>query len=236
MLKGWRTMTFYEPLTPYYDEIFPANPKALHFLASTFTSGGVLLDVGAGTGNMAIALLHEGFKVTAMEPEKTMAQQMQEKAKTLPLKISTKTMQQLDEYPEKFDGIYCIGNTLVHLNNLAEIETFLHQCYTKLNDNGILVFQIVNFAKSDFTFPVIKKDTFEFIRRYDTSEENILFTTTLKTADQTITNTTSLYPATAKQLLPILDCCGFQDIKPYGNFEKSPYTLESPALIIVAKK
>lgn len=229
-------MTFYEPLTPYYDEIFPTNPKALRLLASTFKQNGTLLDVGAGTGNMALALLHEGFKVTAMEPEETMAHQIQEKAKGLPLTLYTKAMQQLDESPEKFDGIYCIGNTLVHLNNLEEIEEFLHTCYTKLNDNGALIFQIVNFAKTDFTFPIIKKEGFEFTRRYDAAHEKILFTTTLKTVDHTITNTTPLYPATAKQLLPILESRGFKDIEAFGNFEKSSYTPDSPALIVVAKK
>jgi glycine/sarcosine N-methyltransferase len=74
-------MTFYQPLTPYYDQIFPTNPKALHFLANTFPQGGTLLDVGAGTGNMALTLLNEGFSVTATEPEETMANQIRQKAK-----------------------------------------------------------------------------------------------------------------------------------------------------------
>lgn len=235
-------MTFYQPLTPYYDEIFPTNPKALHFLSSTYKPGGTLLDVGAGTGNMALALLNEGFQVTATEPEETMAEQIREKSKSIshPLKVYTKTMQQLGEFTDHFDGIYCIGNTLVHLNNLEEISEFLQQSYNSLHPNGVLIFQIVNFervlAKQEFTFPIIKKESFEFIRRYELVDEKILFTTTLLTADQSISNTTPLYPATSKQLLPILESCGFKDIETYGNFEKSSYSLTSPALIVVAKK
>ncbi len=235
-------MTFYQPLTQYYDEIFPTNPKASHFLASTFKQGGTLLDVGAGTGNMALSLVHEGFQVTATEPEETMVKQIHQKAKSSPyfLKIYTKAMQQLDEFTETFDGIYCIGNTLVHLDNLEEISEFLHQTYQKLNDDGIFIFQIVNFERvlttQDFTFPVIKKETFAFERRYDLVDDKILFTTTLLTNDQTISNTTTLYPATSKQLLPILEDCGFQSIETYGNFAKDSYSLNSPALIVVAKK
>ena len=126
------------------------------------------------------------------------------------------------------------------LNNLEEISEFLQQSYNSLHPNGVLIFQIVNFervlAKQEFTFPIIKKESFEFIRRYELVDEKILFTTTLLTADQSISNTTPLYPATSKQLLPILESCGFKDIETYGNFEKSSYSLTSPALIVVAKK
>ena len=240
--EGLYKMTFYHPLTPYYDEIFPTNLKALHFLADTFQQGGTLLDVGAGTGNMALALLNKGFKVTATEPEEAMANQIRQKAKehTNPLKVFTKTMQQLDEFVETFDGIYCIGNTLVHLHNLEEIDEFLHQSYKRLHHNGALIFQIVNFervlTKQDFTFPVIKKETFEFKRHYELVDEKIRFTTTLLTNDQSIANTTLLYPATLKQLLPLLERCGFRAIETYGNFEKSRYSVNSPACIVVARK
>src|SRR4051812_15932072 len=71
-------LTFYRSLTPFYDEIFPTNVKALNFLEATFKQGGLLLDVGAGTGNMALFLAKEGFNVIATEPEEAMAQQIRE--------------------------------------------------------------------------------------------------------------------------------------------------------------
>ena len=108
------------------------------------------------------------------------------------------------------------------LHNLEEISEFLHQSYKSLHHNGVLIFQIVNFervlAKQDFTFPVIKKETFEFKRRYELVDEKILFTTTLLTNDQSISNTTPLYPATSKQLLPILESCGFQGYRNLWKF------------------
>ena len=199
-----------------------------------------MLDVGAGTGNMALYLSKEGFKVTATEPEEAMANQIREKATNHSVNVFTKTMQQLDEFEETFDGIYCIGNTLVHLNNLEEINEFLHLVYKRLNGDGVFICQIVNFEKvlenEDFTFPIIQKETFEFKRHYDVEGEKVLFTTTLTSAEQSFSNTTSLYPVTSKQLLPILKDSGFQTIEAYGNFEKGTYSVNSPALIVVAKK
>ena len=71
---------------------------------------------------------------------------------------------------------------------------------------------------------------------YDVAGENVLFTTTLTSAGQSFSNTTSLYPVTSEQLLPILKNNGFQKIEMYGNFEKGTYSENSPALIVVAKK
>ncbi|MEH7274317.1 SAM-dependent methyltransferase, partial [Neobacillus vireti] len=157
-----------------------------------------------------------------------------------PIHVFTKTMQQIGEFEETFDGIYCIGNTLVHLNNLEEVNGFLHQVHRKLNDDGVFICQIVIFEKvlnqQDFAFPIIQKENFKFKRRYDISEDKVLFTTAITSNGQSISNTTSLCPITSQQLLPILKNSGFQTIETYGDFEKGPYSANSPALIVVARK
>ncbi|WP_102271748.1 class I SAM-dependent methyltransferase [Cytobacillus massiliigabonensis] len=235
-------MSFYKILTPYYDQIFPSNKNTKQFLAENLRKGGKLLDVGAGTGNMALALAKEGYNVTATEPEEKMAEEIRKKAldETISLHAEAKAMQQLDEFTETYDGIYCIGNTLAHLRNLEEIDQFLQTAFKKLNKNGVFILQIVNFERvlvnKDFSFPVIRKENFEFQRHYEIAEENILFTTTLIADGKTQSNTIPLYPATVSQLLPILESCGFKEINTYGNFNSSPYSIDTPALIITAIK
>lgn len=235
-------MSFYKTLTPFYDSIFPANEKAIPFLASHFKKGGSLLDVGAGTGNMAIVLSQQGFQVTAAEPELGMVEQIRLKAQSCqnPVKVASKTMQQLNEGEETYDGIYCIGNTLAHLNNLEEIQTFFEHAFQKLQEEGVFIFQIVNFervlTKQDFTFPIKKTDTFEFSRQYELEGDQILFTSTLTVDGESQTNTIPLFPATKSELLPLLRQCGFETIDVYGNFQSKAYSIDSPALVVVAKK
>jgi glycine/sarcosine N-methyltransferase len=233
-------LTFYSPLTPYYDEIFPKNVKALSFLKSNLKPGSLLLDVGAGTGSMALGLVEEGFNVIATEPEESMAQQIREKAADTSMQVFTKGMLQVAEFEETFDGIYCVGNTLVHLNNVEEINEFLQQVYRKLADDGLFICQIVNFdrvlSQQDFTFPVISKENFEFKRQYALEGDKVLFTTTLTSDGETFSNTTSLFPVTSEQLLPILKNCGFRSIETYGNFVKAVHSANSPAFIVVARK
>ncbi|QWH31716.1 class I SAM-dependent methyltransferase (plasmid) [Bacillus mycoides] len=235
-------MTFYQKLMPYYDEIFPGNEKQLNFIASYLQEGDSVLDVGAATGNVANALVERGMIVTAMEPEKKMADKISEKALTHKgkLYVNTLRMQQIDNVPGVFDGIYCIGNTLVHLDNIQEITYFIQNSFKKLKKNGKLMIQIVNYEKvlnqKQFIFPVIKKERFSFKRDYTIEREKVRFNVTLNTNGEEFSNSIELYPITKEQLLPIVIDCGFESVETYANFDKKKYLLDGPALIIVATK
>jgi glycine/sarcosine N-methyltransferase len=235
-------LSFYNELSTYYDQIFPFNQTAYSFISQYFHEGNSILDMGAGTGTMAVALAEKGLKVTASEPEETMAETIKKKAKSKGLSISvyTKSMDEIDEFQGQFDGILCIGNTLPHLSNLEAVERYLRKCYFQLKTNGILILQQVNYdkvlSKSDFTFPVIEKEGFTFTREYQQNDEHILFTSRLSCNGATTENTISLFPITSQQLVPLLKEVGFQAVDVYGNFKSEKHSTESPALIAVARK
>lgn len=235
-------MTFYKALAPYYNQLFPANDKQLHFITSYFPTGSEILDVGAGTGNVAYALAEAGYQVTAAEPEPMLRQAMMDKldGAHLQLHIIDDSMQQLGLSSMMYDGIYCIGNTLVHLDNIQEVKQFLKDACKKLRHNGTLLIQIVNYEKvltlNNFTFPLIEKEQFTFERHYNLVDGKVMFTATLTAKDQAATNTIPLLPLTAQQLLPLLEQCGFHNIEQYADFKKQPYTAEAPAFIIAAHK
>lgn len=230
-------MTFYQTLTPYYDEIFPANPKQINFISSFIPKDSSLLDVGAGTGNVALALVKAGYKVTAMEPEESMAAKLADKTAAYEsLQVNTLTMQQINKLAESYDGIYCIGNTLVHLQNIDEIKEFIVQSFAKLFENGKLMIQIVNYEKKDFSFPVLHKENFVFERSYRYEKNKLLFTANLTVNGISTSNTILLYPLTVNQLVPLLKEVGFKRIETYANFDKAPYTENAPALVITATK
>lgn len=232
-------MSFYHDLTVYYDEIFPLNKTAFSFISPFFEKGQSVLDIGAGTGNMAIALAGEGLMITASEPEEKMAQSIRKKANSK-VSVHTKSMEEMGEFQENFDGILCIGNTLPHLPNIEAIQAFLGKCYEKLNKDGKMILQQVNYDKilsqDDFSFPIIEKENFTFTRHYEKKEDHILFTSRLTADGETIENTIPLFPVTSQQLTSLLKKVGFQTVDVYGNFKGEPHSVTSPALVTVAKK
>lgn len=235
-------MAFYEALFPFYDQIFPLNKPAHGFLLELFQKGDVVLDVGAGTGSMAISLAEQGLKVTAIEPEAKMANAIQEKAarKELPVKVNTLRMEEVKQLTAGFDGIYCIGNTLPHLQSLEEISSFLTSCFEKLKPNGTIVLQTVNFDKvlssTDFSFPLIEKEEFTFERKYEREGEKIRFTARITTKEQSFSNSLPLFPITAQQLTTLLQDAGFNEVQLFGNFKKDAHTVQSPAIVVMARK
>jgi len=68
-------MLYSQGVAPFYD-LFgnPDEPpdEAASFVASFAAAGASVLDIGAGTGTMAIALAEAGFRVTALEPDPEM--------------------------------------------------------------------------------------------------------------------------------------------------------------------
>jgi glycine/sarcosine N-methyltransferase len=234
-------LSFYHDLSTYYDQIFPLNQTAYTFISQYFHEGNSVLDMGAGTGNMAIALAEKGLNVTASEPEETMAESIKKKAKSkgLLLSVHTKAMEEIDTFHENFDGILCIGNTLPHLSDEG-LEKFLQKCYIKLKPKGIIILQQVNYdrvlSRNDFSFPAIEKEDFTFTRHYEKKDEHLLFTSRLTINEEATENTIPLYPVTSQQLISILKKIGFQMVDVYGNFKGESHSTESPALVTVARK
>ncbi len=241
-------MTFYNEISKYYKYIFPTNPTTLDFLGKHFAKGEKILDMACGSGEYTIGLSKLNYDVTGIDLEEEMISKAQEKAKEngLALEFKLGDMLNTDAIFEAntFGGIFCIGNSLVHLINSDEIKLALKNMYKLLKVDGVLVLQIINYDRIlkfnvDF-LPTIKNEEtqIEFVRNYIKEDKKILFNTILKTPDgNSFENTVKLLPLTSVELVHILENVGFSDIKLYGGFNGSKYsTDESMPLIVTCKK
>lgn len=153
-------------------------------------------------------------------------------------------MLDIDKLENKFDLIFCIGNSLVHLNNNDEICIFLKKCANNLNPGGNLILQIVNYdrvlAKDVKSLPLIKNEevdlTFERYYDYISDIHKINFRTILKVDGMTLENNVLLHPIKSEELIALLEKAGFINIKTFGNFKKDEYDpMNSVPLVIVAQ-
>lgn len=253
-------MTFYTSIAPFYDQIFPYQPQQKDFIDS-FDAGGqeaTLLDVGCGTGSLALNLAESFGTVVGIDPDKEMLEKANLKA--LPFKMKHQTeLEQLGKWvfmplgmsdlrsefaPGSFDMVLCLGNTLVHLANLQEVTAFLHDTLYVLKTGGRLLIQIINYDRIISQqlpgLPTIENDQIRFERSYSYPDDpdTVQFITrlTVKESNQVIENQVPLLALRHERLEAYLHDSGYRDVQTFGNFKGEPFTPESQPFIVSATK
>lgn len=241
-------MPFYDSIADYYDFIFPLNTETIDFVGRSLSKpcqGKRILDVGCGTGDLAFALADLGYAITAIDSDAAMIEKASEKAKTKkPVVFEKADMRYLTTTfgPASFDLVLCLGNTLVHLTDPGEVETFLLQARQVLNGDGRLVIQILNYDHvldhSIQKLPLIENAVIRFERWYtfEEAQRRFTFNTTLtvKETNMEIHNAIPLYPLRKHELDLLLRKAGFAELVYYGDFTRGPLKADSLPLIVEA--
>jgi len=202
-----------------------------------------ILDVACGSGTYSLELDEEGKKVTSIDLDEKMVELLRNK-KTPSSNVSEMVMDmtKIKELNAEFDGIFCIGNSLVHLPDKKVIDDFVNDCYDVLSENGKMIVQIINYdkiLKENMTgLPDIVRDEggLKFIRDYIMKNNgNIEFKGTIKFhSGEEYVNSVELVPIVKDELEECFK--QFKKVTFYGGFDKKPWSLETLPTVIVAEK
>lgn len=245
-------MGFYEQISKYYDYIFPTGDAQLEFIKKTAgAQGNKVLDIACGSGGYSIELAKAGYDVTAVDLDEAMVLKAKEKAEKEKLDINIVQSDMLgleSNLKEKFDCVFCIGNSIVHLGSLEEIKKALKQMYNLLGKEGSLVLQIINYDRiikfGVNELPVLRDDSIglEFVRKYeedpDTGLINFNTLLTIDNAEDKVSyeNSIKLFPLISSELSSALQETGFHTIQFFGDFKRSSYDENSFMLVAKACK
>ncbi len=235
---------FYTKLSEVYQHLFPAQGK-LALLDQHFKPQSNLLDMGCSDGRVALGMATLGHKVEAADLSEDMIATALDVSQDQSL-FQVKQVNMLEtskHFPARyFDGVYCIGNTLVHLNQEDQVAQAIRSFHTVLKEDGVLILQILNYEKvikdQITTLPLIDNDYVRFERAYDLGDNLITFKTklTIKETGISTEESTTLMPLKKDQLASLLLENGFTDLKWFGNYDGKPFANEDLTLIVVAKK
>ncbi|ALO15174.1 Glycine/sarcosine N-methyltransferase [Salinivirga cyanobacteriivorans] len=237
---------FYHSIAPFYDHIFPLQQPALNFTRELVTANSVVLDAGCATGNMAIALEASCRHIDAFDLDGEMIEQAKAKSRSRSNSFFVGDMLKMEKQfgTNQYDLIICYGNTLVHLQSIGDILSFLTQAYNLLNSNAGLAIQILNYNyildEEIDELPLIENDYVRFRRKYAFRKNSRLvdFDTelTVKQSGQKIQNTTPLFALRPEELRELLHKAGFKYVEMYSSYNKAAFSNSQMPLVLHAKK
>lgn len=236
-------MNFYSSISKYYNEIFPLNNSQISFVRS-YLDGAIknkkLLDIGCGTGGLPIGLYNDFETISAIDTNAEMLELAKNNANGKDIDFRNMSMLDIDtQFPSAtFDAVLCFGNTVVHLQNIKDIEKFFAKVKLVLKQGGKFLFQIINYDNvldnNLKGLPTIENELIKFERRYNLDENNMIdFSTilTIKTTGEVLSNNVKLFPVRKNQVEEALKNAGFEIVKSFSSFTKNEYNPSSLPLV-----
>jgi len=238
-------MGFYEELSKYYDVIFPAGEEQICFLKEVLgIPPKAVLDIACGTGGYSLELAKLGYSVTAADLDAEMLRRLSDKVREegLPIRLIQANMLDLESsLSDKYNLAFCIGNSIVHLDNLSQIKDFLVSVKKLLHNDGGLVIQIINFdrilLRDIRNLPAIEDKklglTFERNYQYDRQKNIIYFKTKLSVDNAVYENEIPLYPLLQDELVDAVMSAGFKKIKLFGDFSGNEFDKYNSFMLVL---
>ena len=233
----------YSRISPYYDSIFPADAGSLRFCTETLQGKGRLLDIGCGTGNKTVLFAAPNRRIIGTDADPDMIAEAERRNDDPSISFEVLDMRELESRftPASFDGVLCLGNTLVHLTTPEALTGALAAFRRLLEPGGLCLIQILNYDRildnAITELPSLETDTIRFERRYRRQGRTLLFMTELlvKGTGERIASSTELYPLRPSELEKGLEQAGFSSTRLYGGYDGSPHTPESFTTITVSR-
>ena len=239
---------FYGSIAGYYAGIFSLDPFQVKCVEKELESaeGKTFLDVGCGTGELAFSLAEKGALGTAIDLNDAMLSEARNNRGHSNIVYRKANMLHIARLfgRSKFDGVICLGNTLVHLMNPMQMRDFFSGVLTVLKPGGVFILQLLNY---DYIFkagidslPLIETENVRFERTYrfvpGTREIRFHTTLTVKATGEVIENETDLLGISSNDLVQMMDVAGLKNIQRFAGFDESPFTGDHILLVITSRK
>ncbi len=134
----------------YYDRTYAKRVEDVAwYVKQAEQTGGPVLELGAGSGRVTLALARAGVDVTAVDLSRPMLRALEEKVSEDPALCARVTLKHADfaslSLRRRFPLVIAPFNVVLHLYTLEEARSFFHTVQKHLTPKGVLAF--------DFSIP-----------------------------------------------------------------------------------
>lgn len=223
--------------------------KICSLLTRNGINGGLLLDLGCGTGTLSFLLEKKGYDVIGVDPSQDMLavaneKKYDEKSQAIFL---CQSGEKLDLYGT-IDCAVCVLDTVNHIPTIEKISETFKKISLFMNMGGIFIFDINTPYKHE---KVLGNNTFV----YDMDEVYCVWQNTfnkeemetkidldffIKNEDddffERYSESFSEYAYKPEDILFVLEKCGFEILGTYDDYSDNPVNEETQRITIVTKK
>lgn len=126
-------------------------------------AGDRALDLGSGHGLQAVSLARLGYETTAVDFSTDLLQELEQRSKGLPITVREGDITSIQQYTDgqQFCVVCCMGDTLPHLADVAQVKQLIQDVYGLTEKTGrfILSFRELTHAAVGATqFIPVKSD------------------------------------------------------------------------------
>ena len=233
-------------LAACYDAANPPESFYAHYLALAGDAPKTILDMGCGTGRLAVALAERGHNVTGADPSAGMMQVARSRPGSERVRWVDSDAKSL-ALDTRFDVIVMTGNVFQVFLDDAEIRATLRTLRRHLAPGGRLAFETRNplveewrgwtpaLTREIITVPGVGAVEVHF----DIAEANGAFVTyethfSFGAGDVAVGRDTLRF-VSREELAAFLAEAGFTDVTWFGDWDRSALTASSPEFVVVAR-
>jgi SAM-dependent methyltransferase len=177
----------YDLLATFYDSFIDEVVYQEYLdLVSKYSSVGTLLDIGCGTGNLAIEFAKQGYDVVATDLSEEMLNIVDYRAKEEEVELEIAIYDMLDPIDFKFDIVIASMDVVNHLSDLEDVEFGFTNIYNSITDNGVFIFDVLSVEFIDAFDGYVEDDDeyhFHWESHKGDREHSIVHTITLNLED-----------------------------------------------------
>jgi len=98
----------------------------------------IALDLGCGSGFQSLALAQSGYRVVSVDLSKLLLQELAAEAGELSIDMVHANMLDVEQYSKSgpFDVVVCMGDSLTHLESIAEVGQLIENAASVLRAGG----------------------------------------------------------------------------------------------------
>jgi len=206
------------------------------------------LDAACGTGLHAIALARLGVATVAADISAEMLDVARRNAQNEGARLEfleTSMTRLAARLQGPFDAIFCLGNSLPHLERDGDLEAALSGFARLLDPDGVVVLQLLNYAKilktRERVIAINADGDSQYVRFYDFLDDRVRFNVlTIRRSGSKFSHSLSstiLRPYTLQELQLALQATGFGRLEVFGDMSFAPFKADAaPNVVIGARR